>query len=233
MIKVDTSEAVSFLNGLYAEQIPFAASLALNRTAKDVQDAERGELLANFVVRQPQFILGSVRIPAFSKKTDSPMQVTIEIGDRGGFLRKFQAPGVKQALDPTTPIAIPSTNIRPSFGDLAPRSLYPKNLRLVPRRGVKGILPAQRHVTARGVVQLKGKLRTFVLDPKEHRGVSTWAVWQRTGPGKHDIRMLWVYKTRIPIPKRLDFVPVGERVVRERWPIRWAEAFAQAMRSAR
>jgi hypothetical protein len=161
------------------------------------------------------------------------MQVVIEIGDQGGFLRKFQAPGVKQALDPTTPIAIPSTNIRPSFGDLAPRGLYPKNLRLVPRRGVKGIMLAKLHVTARGVPQLKGKLRTFVLDPSVHRGVKTWGVYQRFGPGPRDVRLIWTYKVRIPIPKRFDFVPVGERVVADRWPIRWAEAFAQAIRSAR
>ena len=65
MITVDTSDAEQFLDGLYREQIPFAASLALNRTAKDVQEAERGELLANFTVRQARFILDSVRIPAF------------------------------------------------------------------------------------------------------------------------------------------------------------------------
>jgi hypothetical protein len=233
VIRVDTSEAETFLDGLYRDQIPFAASLALNRTAKDVQQAEQGELAANFVLRQPQFILNSVRIPKFSDKHDSPMQVIVEIGEKAGFLRKFQAAGVKQALDPAMPIAIPSSNIRPSFSDLPPRGLYPKNLRLVPRRGVTGILGPQRHVTARGVVQLKGKQRTFVLDPTAHQGVKTWGVYQRFGPGPHDVRLIWTYKTRIPIPRRFEFFPVGERTVRERWPIRWAEAFAQAMRSAR
>jgi len=233
MIRVDTSEAEAFLDGLYRDQIPFAASLALNRTAKDVQQAEQGELAANFILRQPAFILQSVRIPKFSNKNDSPMEVVIEIGEKGAFLRKFQAPGVKQALDPAMPIAIPSTNIRPNISDLVPLGLYPKNLRLVPRRGVTGIIGPKRHITSRGVVQLKGKQRTFVLDPAEHRGVKVWGVYQRYGPGPQDVRLLWTLKSRIPIPKRLDFVPVGERVVRERWPIRWAEAFAQAIRSAR
>jgi hypothetical protein len=231
--RVDTSEAEAFLDGLYKDQIPFAASLALNRTAKDVQDAERGELAANLILRQPQFILQSVRIPKFSNKNDSPMEVTVEIGEKAGFLRKFQAPGVKQALDPAMPIAIPSTNIRPSISDLVPLGLYPKNLRLVPRKGVTGILAPNRHITSRGVIQLKGKQRTFVLDPAEHRGVKVWGVYQRFGPGPHDVRLLWTYKSRIPIPKRFDFFPVGERTIAERWPIRWAEAYAEAIRSAR
>jgi hypothetical protein len=232
-IELDTADAEKWLDGLYSDQVPFAAARALNAVAKDVRAAEQGELAANFVLRQPQFILNSVRIQGLAKKHDEPMSVTVEIGEKAGFLRKFQAPGIKQALDPTNPIAIPSTNIRPSFSDLPPRGLYPKNLRLVPRRGVTGILGPKRHVTARGVVQLKGKQRTFVLDPKEHQGVKTWGVYQRFGPGPHDVRLLWTYKTSIPTPKRLDFVPVGQRVAAERWPVRFAEAFARAIRSAK
>jgi len=233
VIRVDTSEAETFLDALYRDQVPFAASLALNQTAKDVRAAEQQEIAANFVLRQADFNLRHVRIPKFSNKADDPMSVTVEIGERGKYLQKFQAPGVKTALDPAMPIAIPSTNIRPGFSDLAPRALYPKNLRLVPRKGVTGILPAKRHVTARGVLQLKGKQRTFVLDPKEHFGVKTWGVYQRTGPGKQDVRLLWTFKSRIPIPKRLDFLAVGERVVNERWQENFTAAFARAIRSAR
>jgi hypothetical protein len=47
------------------------------------------------------------------------------------------------------------------------------------------------------------------------------------------VRLLWTYKTSIPTPKRLDFVPVGQRVAAERWPVRFAEAFARAIRSAK
>lgn len=233
IIRADTAAAEQFLDGLYKDQIPFAASLALNQTAKDVQRAEQVQIASNFVLRQAAFNLRHVRIPKFSNKADRPMTVTVEIGERGAYLKKFQAPGTKTALDPSNPIAIPSTNIRPSFGDSPARALYPKNLRLVPRKAVTGMLPAQRHVTRHGVVQLKGKRRTFVLDPTEHRGVKTWGVYQRTGPGRGDVRLIWTYKSRIPIPRLLDFMGVGERVVAERWTENFAQAFARAIRSAK
>lgn len=232
-ITANTAEAERFLDGLYTDQIPFAASLALNQTAKDVQRAEQQQIASNFVLRQASFNLRHVRIPRFSSKADVPLTITVEIGERGAYLKKFQAPGAKVAPDPGKPIAVPSSAIRPSFGDLPAREFYPTNLRLVARKGVTGILAAQRHMTRRGVVQLKGKRRTFVLDPTEHFGVKTWGVYQRTGPRRGDVRLIWTYKHRIPIPRRLDFLGVGERVVAERWPENFANAFARAIRSAR
>jgi hypothetical protein len=232
-ILADTQDAERFLDGLHRDQVPFAASLGLNQTAKDVQAAERVALQGSFILREPRFLLQSIRIPRFSNKNDPQLEVTVEIGPKASFLLKFQTGGEKVALDRALPIAIPSPALRPSPGAVVPRALYPKALRLVPRRDIKGVLPAQRHVTRRGVEQLKGKRRTFVLDPTIHFGVKTWGVYQRTGPGRGDIRLLWIYKQRIRIPQRFDFVPIGQRTAAARWPENFAQSFARAVRTAK
>lgn len=228
---VDPKPASQWLAGLFREQIPFATSLALNQTAKDVQAAERAHLTDAFTIRRP-WVTQGVTIPKFSDKHDAVMSVTVQVDPTRSFLGKFEAGGAKYG-SPDEPIAIPSVNVRPALVDLPPLSLYPKNLRLQPRHGVTGILAAQRHVTKRGVVQLQGKQRTFVLDAATMFGVRVSGVYQRTGPGKHDIRLLWTYKPRIPIPARLAFVPTAERTIIESWGPRFEAAFRRAVATAK
>jgi len=113
-----------------------------------------------------------------------------------------------------------------------PLAFYPKNLRLLPRRDVVGVLPAHHRITKRGVDQLQGKDRTFVLDQTMF-GVRVAGVYQRVGPGPHDIRLLWTYKDRIPIPARLQFEATAVATVQATWPREYEAAFLQAVRTAR
>ena len=95
------------------------------------------------------------------------------------------APTAARSTFPSPSLREPSGHM---FAELVPRSMYPGSLRLVPRRGavgayytntlrgrrrkvVFGTLPAQQRRTKRGVLQWTGKRQTFVLDPREHRGV--------------------------------------------------------------
>lgn len=229
---VSIPRTVSYIEGV-ATQLRFAVSLALNNTIKDVQTAIRSGLHQRFAVRQAGFIERGIMIERGDFATKEKLTARVSLAKRAGFLRKFEEGGVKTAFDPTTPIAIPSQNIRPTFEAQVPLAMYPKNLRLVPRRDVKGIRPARVHQTRRGVTQIKGKRRTFVLDPKHHFGVKTWGVYERTGPGRRDIRLIWTYKSKIPIPKRLQFVETARRVALERWPKNLGAAIARALATAR
>lgn len=229
-IRVDGRDAQSWFGSMFREQLPFAQSLAMNRTGKAVQDAIRLGIGTRFTVRRA-WVLDGIQITHFSDKHDSPMRVTIELDPARGFLAKFEAGGVKSG-SAAVPIAIPSTALRPNLAYVPPLQLYPKNLRLIPRRGVTGIVPAKHHLTARGVDQIKGKERTFVLDQTMF-GVRVTGVYQRTGPGPHDIRLLWTYKDRIPIPARLRFEATALDTVMTAWPSIYAEAFRQAVRTAK
>ena len=229
-IHVDAAATQGWLEQLFTDQLPFATSVAINRTAKAVQAAIQAHMQQTFTIRRP-WVLQGITIPRFSDKTDTPIAVSIEIDPKRAFLGKFEAGGVKTG-SPTLPIAIPSTALRPDLSAVPPLALYPKNLGLVARRGVVGIRAPHSHLTKRGVLQTQGKARTFVLD-QTMIGVSVAGVYQRTGPGKHDIRLLWSYKDRIPIPAVLRFAATAEETVRAEWPAIYQEAFAMAVRTAK
>lgn len=229
-ITVDTKALQTWANQQLASQAPFAISLALNRTAKSVQDTERAGLAQHFTIRKP-WVPQGVMIPRFSDKRDVPMQVEIVVDKSRQFLWKFEEGGTKTGT-PNTPIAIPSRAIRPGFTALPPLDLYPKNLRLLARRTADGVLPPKIHWTAHGVAQRKGKQRTFVLEA-DWMGVRVPGVYQRTGPGKHDFRLLWTYRARIPIPAALHFYEIAQETVKAAWPVHFAAAWQYAVRTAR
>src|ERR1043166_2368800 len=131
------------------------------------------------------------------------------------------------------PVAV-STIIQRGSPTLPARYLYPKNLGLQVRRGVTGNLLAH-HGGKRGVqlkTQLQGAQRTFVLTRNMY-GVSVPGIYQRFGPGKHDFRLLWVYKDSVPIPASLRFASTARETVNAVWAQRFNEAWAYAIRTAK
>lgn len=244
-IQLDISKAVAWLTDKEQRQIPYALARATNMTATDFQDAMRAGIARRFTLRQPRFIMNSVKIErgnwATSKGFKSgggKFSATVSMGGEGskrsrsGVLVKFEEGGEKTSADPNYPIIIPTAALRGSFAELPPRSMYPKNLRLLPRQGIESTMPANVHVTKRGVEQLKGKRRTFVLDPTKHIGANVWGVFQRFGPNRSDIRLIWRYKTRVKIPQRLQWAETAQRIVPERFAANFRTALAEALKSA-
>lgn len=239
---LDVSTFVKDMDEFSLRQVPYALQLGLNDTALDFQQAERERIASSFTLRKPAWVLKTVKIGRGDFATKEKLNVTVSMGQGSaspeaakaeGLLAKFEEPGQKESLDPTFPIAVPTVNLRPSFAELVPKSMFPKALRLVERRTPSGVLGPKQHVTRRGVVQIKGLRRTFVLDPTTMYGVSSWAVYQRFGSARGDIRMLWRYKTHVRIPPLLAFFDTAKRIAAERFPERFAAAFAKAMRTAR
>lgn len=254
VLKAEIESAVKAIDRMMKEQVPYATSLAVNWTAKAAQDAVRARVAAQFTLRRAQFILNTVKIEKYDFATKrNPTAFRLKIDEKREYLAKFEEGGTRQSKDPTFPIAIPSSNLRPTFAELPPRSMYPRALRLVPSRGTVGVyyllgknakgkrrtkrvfgtLPALQKRTKRGVLQWTGKRDTFVLDPNEHFGVKTRGVYQRTGPGKKDVKLLWTYKYSIPIPPRLRFVETATAAVHRTFAANFANAYARAMATAR
>lgn len=232
-ISVDATPALNYLAST-VRQLPFATANALNQTAKDVQAAIQKSIAAKFTLRQPRWLLQGVKIEQFVKKSSAQFAITVKLDASRQLLAKFEEGGEKTAGDPNRPIAIPSGNVRPNFQLLPPRGLYPAALGLTPYRQIAGgfKLHGARHVTAHGVVQLKGKQRTFVLT-KQMFGVRTGGVYQRIGPGKDDVRLLWTYVSREPIPARPFFYDAGRKAIAENWPKNFNAAWSRALATAR
>lgn len=231
-VRIDPARAIRAV-GIVAKQHRFATAQALNQTAKDFQAAERAGLAERFILRRPAFINRQVMIERGTWATKEKLSVTVTDNPQRHMLSKFETGGEKTSFDPGMPIAIPTSELRWDPRMVVPRSMYPKNLRLADRKDVIGTLARRRHVTANGVEQLKGKRRTFILDPTQHHGVTHWAIWQRFGPHREDIMMIWLLRTRVPIPRRLEWQPTAVQTMLERYPLNFRSAFIRALQTAR
>jgi hypothetical protein len=229
-IEVKADQALATM-AAQAKQLPFAAMVALDNTPKDVRDAQRAGMRQRFTIRKPTLLANAIQVIRRPTKEDLVAEVGTTAGF--GFFADFEAGGFRTAFDRAKPLAIPSSNIRPTKPAIVPLELYPSALRLVSRRGVTGTLARKAKRTARGVLQVQGKRRTFILDPTEHLGVKTWGVYQRTGPGKHDIRLLWTLRQKVPIPASLQLVAGAAETLAKRWAVNFRDAFEKAMKTAR
>lgn len=212
MLRVDTSEAEQFLEGLHKDQIPFAASLALNNTAKAAQRGLQTHLASTFILRRADFVLKeAVKIPAFSTKTDDPMAVEVLATERADFMHKFES-GITKTSITGGALAVP-IEARPSKSALIPRQLRPKQLQL---RG---------HATSGAQDQFKGKLGTFTI-----RGLG---ILQRLHGHIRGTRLLYLFRRSAKTPPSLRYQEIGRRIVAKVWPENFAAAFARAIRTAK
>lgn len=234
-IELDTNatEIQRWMRAVFLDQLPYAMARAVNATAFDARDAIRRGIDERFTIRRP-YVPRGVQIPPGGRATKQKPEAIVELDRRRSFLAKFEEGGVKRG-SATMPIAIPTEHIRPVHTAIPPLSLYPKNLGLQERRDISGGFTAARTTfTRRGVKQWKGKRRTFVIDPWEHNATpELWGVWQRRGPKRHQIRLIWAYRREIPIPPTLKFVETGRRTVNEVWDRNFTREFDRAIRTAR
>lgn len=232
-IELQGGDAVAgWIRTIYRDQLPFVEMRAVNATAFDVRDAQRAHIQSAFTVRRP-WVAKAPQIPRGGKATKQKPEARVELADNRGFLAKFERGGTLMASDSIAhPFAIPTDQLRPVKTAVVPRRFLPKNLRLQPRKDVLGTLRARQVRTKRGVIQWKGKRRTFILDPRFHN-TETWGVFQRTGPKRNQIRLLWAYRQKITIPPLLHFVDTAQRVVPEVWDRNFTKWFDRAIKSAR
>jgi hypothetical protein len=69
---------------------------------------------------------------------------------------------------------------------------------------------------SRGDVQWKGLQRTFIL--KSTRGAPEGGVFQRFGPDRGDIREIYSFEKKAPLPDTLDWERTGEEIARTWFP---------------
>jgi hypothetical protein len=251
-------------------QAAFALSKAMNAALVDAQTAQRGMVRENFVDRTNRnFLRNLVKIGPGDRATRDRLEATVRIigpegsESAGRMLARHEDGGVQTpngvgySIDPSVRIGnfwtIPTEAIRPTFASRVPGKLYPKALHLIASRDVVGTRAAHVHRTARGVLQLKGDDRTFVLFGAN--GGGPIGIFQRSGsrkfggPGRSggrkmvfarggnierdDIRLIWSLVPQVTLKPRLFFFSTVGETVRRQLPDHFREAFAQAMATAR
>lgn len=86
----------------------FAASVGMNRTANEMQDAIRDTLPGHFTLRREQFILQTIyRKPGEDFASKDHLQAGVRIHEERDVLAKFEAGGIKTPTGGRRALAIP------------------------------------------------------------------------------------------------------------------------------
>lgn len=215
-VTVDLTSVEAFVTA-FGREYPKANAYVLNLTGEKALAGARTTIRARFIVRVP-WTLPPARLPREWKASSENQAVLISLGYGGNkssggdrrraMLGKFERGGEKVMKREDEPIAIPTKAIRPNPQARVQMAMYPKSLRLAGRLDPAAkMLPRQTIQLRSGGSVGRGKRGTFELDPQHMAGLGekAWGIYQRFGPGKSDVSMIWAYRRRIPIPKRLSF----------------------------
>lgn len=209
-IDVDTNQ----LARLCAEalrQAPYAANNAITRTANEAAESARQEASGHLEIRK-NFLLRRIRILRYPRASDLTAVIGVDTNVQGSplILGLLEEGGEKKGSTGGG-VAVPLTGsaARPSFADkVTPRLLYKR-------------LDMQRHITARGRTQWKGKQRTFVI-----AGIG---IFQRTGPEATSLLYRFKESARIGAHVRLREAMIAK--ITERFSNIFSEEFAKELRA--
>lgn len=220
------------------KRIAFAVVNALNKTIRDVQVAEQVGVAREFTVRRKEFVkrqsaVISKKAGGFANVKSGRFEAQVQVGEKPRLLLgAFEAGGDRRAAmvaSGATPkgkrAAVPVVGgpARPSFADTVPTSFEFRALSIrkatkrggLSKRRSKANVRFAAHTTSGGEVQFKGKQRTFVLTSTAR--APEGGVFQRVGPGKGDIRMVYSFKANEKLDKRLNFVARARKVALDKF----------------
>ncbi len=220
-IKLNADRAIAGLTDLQQRQIPFAMANAINRTAEEVQQAERDHISKAFTIRRP-FVLSNVRIARSDFATKTRMQATIAIPD-DSVLTKFEGGGIKSPRAGGRAIAVP-IDVKRNKSDIITNANRPRAFAFV---------RARSSIKTRNAVYM-GKGRTFMIQLADGSG---W-ILKRTGRGKkgalfEGTSVLYVLRPQVRIPNLLDYYTIGETVAVRRFPLNMQGMLDYALRTAK
>lgn len=238
IVEIDTRQLTAFLNDFERRQVPFAASNALNDTAKLFQYRERQHMGNIFTVRRKPWVDNSVKITDFATKRSLTATVAIEAPgqkNRSDILGKFETQTQKTPKSGRT-IAVP-VDVRRSKADIITKANRPKafNFREVGGAALfKAAKHSKKHVAGgilRGALRVyQGDKRTVMIRNAQGEGV----ILQRVGGSGHKggMKVLYRLTRRVMITPDLDFIDQA-RLAAEHCHDFFAIRLREAMLSAR
>lgn len=211
---------------LFADQMPFATSLAINDTVKDAQRAQERHMREAFTVRRPGWFIKrsekvrSIKIKPFSTKQNWRAVVRVEPPggpERAEIITRHEERGRREPHEGRA-LAVP-IEARPTKKALVKKSVRPAAFKF-------------KRVATRGSTEIyKGRKRTFMIRHADGSG----AVLQRVGPGKSGTfagtQVLYRLKKSVPIAPRLEFFRTMRRVVEQKFAANYRRAFRRAVRT--
>ena len=204
-----------------ARQIPYATSVALNETAKDIQGSVRDRMSGIFNIRRRGWFRMAVKIRPWARR--SRLLTVVSIDPPGH-------PASRQAITRHQQ----THRRRPHRGRALP-------VPVGARSGARGTVRANNRLDRLGLRVMsagswrvyRGDRRTFML----RRPDGTGLVLRRRRRGAHGslqgTNVLWGLYRETPVEGRLEFFRTAETVYARRWGRHWTAAWERAMSTAR
>jgi hypothetical protein len=249
LIKVELKPDLrAFLQGvenLKSRQLPFATSLAINRTLNDAKAEVVSTMQKVFDTPRP-FVLRGVRTQYSSKRDlrgriyleDSPGKgVAVDrvllaqvIGGERRFL-KFEKALQARNLLPSGMYAVPTKYApRDAYGNV-PGNFVVQVLAYLQAFGEQGYKSNMTR-DSRGRKKLdRAGIGFFVGKPQPKLPLGIWE--RRAFASGSAIRPIFIFVKSVRYQKRLPFYEVVEEVYQARFPVHFRSAFDEAMRTAR
>ncbi|MBS0364917.1 MAG: hypothetical protein JSR67_03725 [Proteobacteria bacterium] len=222
-MKINVSFDLSTLNSKmrnYERNLAFSTAQALNDAALEAQRRVRLHLRDAFKIRNAAFMDRSIKIFAFANVRANRPYAEIGVDSRKPrlLLSLFEEGGARGAFKGHN-VAVPITGqaARPSFADSVRPDLTFQALNfrrgpitqaghaeLASRRAGKN---RKRKLSGQYYVW-QGQQRTFILTHTARHPMG--GVFQRTGPKRDDIRMLYSFQQHVRLRKALSFVETSE-----------------------
>ena len=202
-IEFDEKRLLRFF-GDFARQVPFAMSLALNKTAFDARNKLRDDLPDHFTIRNRRTRSG-IRV---GKATKSKLEA--EIGSLDDYMARQGLGGTKRP-GKAGYVAIPSRKIRGKGG----------RRKTTPAKWPKALIAKDEKKKVRKLSLVPGSAGNLLLMRKAG------------GKRNPRFELLYVLAKQAKVPQRWPLEETVEDVVARRWHINQAAAFEQAIRTAR
>lgn len=209
----------------YEKNLAYSTAQALRQTALEAQSRIRAQLRQRFQIRKPEFMDRTIKI--FAWPSVNQQRIYAEIGvdnsKRGLLLPIFETGGTKTpVMGKNVGVPITGSAARPSFGSPVSPAFTFRALnfhRGSPTQEGRKILAARR---AKGIRKRRlggqyyiwlGNNRTFILTSTKR--APNGGVFQRVGPGRDDIRLIYSFKPNVRLKKALDFVETSRATYEE------------------
>lgn len=213
-----------FVKTVFRDQIPFATSVAINRTALAFQEDQRQRMADIFTIRRKRFMERSVKIKPFARKHSLEAKIQIDAPPAGpkkdDIFAKFETDSHKTPFRGRS-VAVPTEHVSRTPTGVIRKGWRPKELLEGGTQHGEG-----RVFKKRGNV-FRGNKRTFLVRRPGGRGT----IFQRKRGG--DVVPLYQLVPRVSLPPDLEFVETATKTVAREWDDQFARAFDFAIRTAR
>ena len=237
----DTAEVQAWFRE-FGKQVPFAASIAINRTGEEVLAETRNAMRRTFTVRSyaGREFLPDTKLIGSRRATKGRLEAAVGVGNPKAGPKTFQgrmhAIYARQEYDGGVAQAgrndfyIPADRVD-NPGYQPPRKLYPVNLGLAIKRGINGSWTEAKS-------KVKRKKDGYFILPSVNGSRKGYGIYHRDpgarGPGSRgDISAVWFLRPSVRRTRRPFFMATADRVITQRWGVNMAGALEAAVRTAK